>query len=134
MMTLRQIAKGLFFLVLVGCILFLLVVVFFVARPSISSYLNRRDFNSQEWKSHLDDRNPIKINMVDKLLENYQLVGKTRQEVESLLGKPSATGYFKDYDFVYWLGPERSIMSIDSEWLGIKFQNDKVIKVELLKD
>lgn len=72
--------------------------------------------------------------MVDDLLSKHNLVGLSTKEVEVLLGKPPKTGYFKDYDYVYWLGPERSTFSIDSEWLGIKFQNGVVVKVDLLSD
>jgi hypothetical protein len=35
---------------------------------------------------------------------------------------------------VYWLGPERGFISIDSEWLGIKFKDNVVIEVEILRD
>ena len=37
-----------------------------------------------------------------------------------MLGEPPHTGYFKDWDLVYWLGRERGFISIDSEWLVVR--------------
>lgn len=58
--------------------------------------------------------------MVDALLARQELRGRTRPEVVALLGEPDRTDYFRGYDLVYWLGPERGLMSIDSEWLVIR--------------
>jgi outer membrane protein assembly factor BamE (lipoprotein component of BamABCDE complex) len=58
--------------------------------------------------------------MVDDLLRKRPLYGMTRPQVQALLGVPPATDYFETYDLVYWLGPERGMISIDSEWLVIK--------------
>jgi hypothetical protein len=38
----------------------------------------------------------------------------------ALLGEPPKTEYFKEFDLVYYLGPERGFMGIDSEWLVLK--------------
>jgi outer membrane protein assembly factor BamE (lipoprotein component of BamABCDE complex) len=72
--------------------------------------------------------------MVSSLKANHALLGQTKEQIERLLGTPPATGYFKEYDYVYWLGPERSVFGIDSEWLCLKFENGKVIKAEILTD
>jgi len=63
--------------------------------------------------------------MVDDLLKNRNFVGDTRPEVIAVLGEPEKTGYFKSYDLVYWLGPERGFMGIDSEWLIMKLNSEK---------
>lgn len=42
-----------------------------------------------------------------------------------MLGIPDVTNKFKDWKFVYWLGPERGLMSIDSEWLVIRMGPDE---------
>ncbi|HSU13719.1 hypothetical protein [Longimicrobium sp.] len=55
--------------------------------------------------------------MVDDLLARRDLHGLSRTQVVALLGEPPPTGYFREYDLVYWLGPERGLFSIDSEWL-----------------
>lgn len=55
--------------------------------------------------------------MVDDLLATGRLPGRPRAVVAALLGEPRPTSYFREYDLVYWLGPERGVISIDSEWL-----------------
>ena len=52
-----------------------------------------------------------------------------------MLGSPKDHGYFKEYDLVYWLGPERGFLRIDSEWLAISFGEDgKVNEYLLVRD
>jgi hypothetical protein len=55
-------------------------------------------------------------------------VGLTRQEVIALLGEPRRTEYFKEFDIVYYLGPQRGFMGIDSEWLVLKLNPDGRVK------
>lgn len=49
------------------------------------------------------------------------LPGKTRTEIETLLGPSLDTQYFTSTgrDMIYVLGPERSFLGLDSEWLLI---------------
>jgi hypothetical protein len=59
--------------------------------------------------------------MLGDLVRNV-LPGRTRAEIEALLGTTGPTGYFKElgWDLIYVTGPERSSpYSIDSEWLLI---------------
>jgi hypothetical protein len=58
--------------------------------------------------------------MVGEVVQRL-LPGKTRGELERLLGPSLDTPYFKTTgrDLIYVLGPERSFISIDSEWLLI---------------
>lgn len=73
--------------------------------------------------------------MVDDLLAHHRLVGMSRAEVVALLGEDPRSEYFSDYDFVYWLGPERGPSSVDSEWLVMKFDAaDKVSEARLATD
>ena len=74
--------------------------------------------------------------MVRNLLKKYNNLNKMKRgEVEKLLGKPDNTEIFTDYDYAYWLSPETvGLFPIDSEWLVIKFENDKVIRVDILSD
>ena len=62
--------------------------------------------------------------MVDALLSKHQFNGYSKKAVLELLGEPEQTNYFQDYDLVYWLGPERGFISIDSEWLVFKLDAD----------
>ena len=61
--------------------------------------------------------------------------GRSRADIVALLGEPAKTDYFKDYDLVYWLGPERSPISMDSEWLVIRLDSlGRVSDVRLVTD
>jgi hypothetical protein len=73
--------------------------------------------------------------MADDIVHSQLLLNKTRAEVVSLLGEPPKAEYFKHYDLVYYLGPERSFFSIDSEWLVVKLGKDaRVIEAALARD
>ena len=73
--------------------------------------------------------------MVDDLLERVKLHGRSRAEIVALLGEPPLNVYFTDFDFVYWLGPERGFVSIDSEWLVIKLDRaGRVSQAKLVTD
>lgn len=66
--------------------------------------------------------------MVDDLLATGRLIGQSRESAVQMLGPADDTPYFRDYDLVYWLGPERGFFSIDSEWLIIKLDEEGVIR------
>ncbi len=104
--------------------------------PVVKDYTNRIPFDSAKWRNEeqVNSKNPVRIRMVDDLLSKHDLVGKTKENLIALLGTPPQTGYFSNYDFVYWLGPERGFMAIDSEWLVIKFENNKVIEAKVVRD
>ncbi|MBD1868846.1 hypothetical protein H6F95_16340 [Cyanobacteria bacterium FACHB-471] len=73
--------------------------------------------------------------MVDNLLKQHTLAGMNRSEVVVLLGEPDMTDYFQDYDLVYWLGPERGLISIDSEWLVFRLDaQGRVSEHQLVTD
>ena len=61
--------------------------------------------------------------MVDDLLRRHELAGQPRAAAVRLLGEPDSTPYFREYDLVYWLGPERGLISIDSEWLVMRLDS-----------
>ena len=90
---------------------------------------NRTAFDSAKWQDkariNLDD--PIRIRMIDDLLKKYSFQGMSREEVANILGEPDKTEYFKEWDMVYWLGPERSLISIDSEWFVLRLNEKKEV-------
>ena len=104
--------------------------------PVITDYTSRTAFNAAEWQNNdkVNSKSPVRIRMVDDLLKNQPLIGKSKGEINTLLGIPPKTGYFSEFDYVYWLGPERGFLSIDSEWLAIKFNNDVVIEARIMRD
>jgi hypothetical protein len=73
--------------------------------------------------------------MADWMVLTGSLAGLTRVEVVSKLGEPRPTGYFKDWSIVYILGAERSLMSIDSEWLVLRIDRaGRVSDVAIVRD
>src|SRR5258708_4993529 len=77
----------------------------------------------------------VRLRMADDLVDNNKLLGLTRQEVVARLGQPPKTEYFKEFDMVYYLGPERGFISIDSEWLVLKIGPDsRVVRATIARD
>ncbi len=62
----------------------------------------------------------VRLCMVDNLLAQNLLLGKSRAEVVELLGQPEPQNGSSGYELVYLLGPERGFISIDYEWLVIQ--------------
>jgi hypothetical protein len=94
-------------------------------------------FDSLVWKESLtkESTESVRLRMINDLLRKHVLLGMHRSEVISLLGMPPSTEYFRDYDLVYWLGPERGFFGIDSEWLAVKFDGeDRVTKASVVSD
>src|SRR5699024_512872 len=92
----------------------------------------KSNFSTERWLNEPDER----VYMIDNLLKQYKLKGMKSEVVNNLLGNPTQTEYFKeDNNIVYYLGDERGLIRIDSEWL-ILFFNDKneVIKYSLKTD
>ena len=98
-------------------------------------------FDSDLWKDEDSSRfTKGDLTARQKMLGSvvYQILpNKTRLALEDLLGDASSSGYFTqlDPDLLYCLGPERSFIGIDSEWLAIWFNEDAlVVRWELLTD
>lgn len=89
----------------------------------LTGYLPVQLFDSSSWKG--PQTQYTRVRMVSALLLTHQLNGMSKSEVIELLGEPPASGYFRDWDFVYHLGPERGIFGLDSEWLGLRFGPDQ---------
>jgi len=106
---------------------------------AFAEFRARRPFDSMIWRAGVDAAAPsdrtVRLRMVDDLLARRLLERRTRAEVVALLGVPPSTSYFRQYDLVYYLGPERGFISIDSEWLGVRFGADgRVEEAVLLRD
>jgi hypothetical protein len=84
-------------------------------------------FDSVEWKAYGDWSNPVRLKMIDDLSASYGLRGKTRQWIDEQLGTPETTHPFGERcEYVYWLGPARSLVSTDFEWLCLNFSDGVV--------
>jgi hypothetical protein len=106
----------------------LLLTVCFTAcnRHGLPAGPDRRAFDPVEWKAdHSSDARDGGPSIRQEMLRDIVtriLPGKTRSDLEELLGPSLVTPYFRDTkrDLIYFLGPERdSYFKIDSEWLLI---------------
>lgn len=108
-----------------------------VAYEAGGEYLSRTSFDSATWQDSVlvFSREPIRIRMVDDLLERHQLTGMGRAEVVAILGEPDRTPYFREWDMIYWLGPERGLLGIDSEWLVLRVdERHRVVEHRIVTD
>ena len=82
-------------------------------------------FDAARWRDSAQVALPSAVRgcVVDDLLARHELRGQTRAAIVALLGEPTQTSYFNEYGLVYWLGPERGRMSIDSEWLVLRLDS-----------
>ena len=105
-------------IVIIGYVLFVATMVF---SPTVNDYLNRTEFDSDKWKSWEESESELTLrwDMVSDLTSDYELVGMTVQEVESLLGEPNQLS--KD-SFYYYLGS----LGIDTGTLHLTIENGVV--------
>jgi hypothetical protein len=105
------------------------LVVSSIGSDSMARCEGHRKFERSVWLDSAATYGKLQLRgcMVDDLRRRHSFRGRTRAEVVALLGEPRPTGYFDEYDLVYWLGPERSAVAMDSEWLAIRL--DKVGRV-----
>jgi len=105
-------------------------------RPYIQERMARVRFDSVAWQtSPRSVTNAVRIRMVDDLLRRHRFRSMTRQQVTAIIGEPDQTEYFRDWDMVYWLGPERGFMSIDSEWLVFRLDSQqRVTDYRIVRD
>lgn len=95
-------------------------------------YQYQHSFSTSKWEKNPDERTKI----VGDLLEDYELVGMRESEIIELLSADNNDyGYFnEDNRFVYYLGPERGLISIDSEWLILDFVDGVVVDCYITTD
>jgi hypothetical protein len=120
-----------------GCWLALLatVILLIVGYGFATSYLPIRPFDAARWRQVQTIGNPVRLGMIEWLVRSGRLDGLTRAEVVGLLGPPDGGPYFRDWDLVWWLGPERGLMSIDSEWLVVRIGSDgRVAEYRVVRD
>ncbi|MBF0216870.1 MAG: hypothetical protein HQL30_07760 [Candidatus Omnitrophica bacterium] len=97
-------------------------------------------FDSVSWRN--DGSKPLPEDLVtvrQKMLKDVVcavLPGKSKQEIENILGPSTRTDHFKgQYDLIYVLGPERdSYFGLDYEWLLIRLEDGKFSSFEIVND
>ena len=94
-------------------------------------------FDSAGWRaasSNDESEDSVRLLMASSFMETQQPLGKTREQIIDLLGEPDDTAYFKSYDMVYHLGPERGPFGIDCEWLVIRLTDGVVTEAHIASD
>lgn len=122
--------------VAIPVLFYVLLAAFLFLKPMYDDYSSRVPFEENTWRAaDRLDASPSRVQMVDDLLAKNDFYGKTRSDVTALLGEPPDTGYFSNWDMIYWLGPERGLLSIDSEWLVFRLNDDsRVVDYQLVTD
>jgi hypothetical protein len=89
-------------------------------------------FDSVEWKAFGDWSNPVRVKMIDDLSASYGVRGKTQAWIDEQLGTPERTHPFGEQcDYVYWLGPSRTLVATEFEWLCLEFGDGVVVDATL---
>lgn len=97
------------------------------------SFQINAEFNRELWLKDKEQR----VLMIDDLISKRLLEKKSKDEVYELLGVPEESSpYFQstDREAIYYLGRERGINSVDSEWLLIWFNEGKVSRYQVATD
>jgi hypothetical protein len=117
------------FRVLIGIgIIYFISVMLFVLKPDINDFLNRTDFVSNEWINWEETQSSfgVRWNMTYDLSNNYELKGKTKKEIEAILGKPSSES---KNEMSYYLGLTGH--GINTGSLTFEFKKGRVVKFRI---
>lgn len=99
----------------------------------VESWWYSEPFDAAQWRAahpNPPDPWPTRLRMADDLVATRRLDGFTAVQVEALLGPPDdEPGYRHAFncDAIWWLGPERGWIRIDSEWLCVNYGADSVV-------
>jgi hypothetical protein len=106
-----------------------------------SNAYEKLPFEKEEWLhgTSKNQQNFPRLEMADDLMAKKTLYGMGKKEILAMLGEPDQKdvqwGEKDQFGLLYWLGPERGLMSVDSEWLGITFdKKGKVSQYKLVRD
>lgn len=88
------------------------------------------NFTTEKWLNNPDDRGYI----VYDFLEENEIVGKTKKDIQKLLGVPEENSFYSEKNVIeYLLGLELGLIQMDSSYLIIWFnEEDKVIDYEIV--
>lgn len=88
-----------------------------------SSYYKSSSFDQAEWMANPDERFRMSADMID----NRMLIGKTRTEIETLLG--SDFSEVSEFEICYYIGFVPDMFAIDPDVISIRFANGVVAEV-----
>ncbi len=90
----------------------------------IMSYYPTHDFDKEKWFTDEEER----YEMSDNIIESNMLIGKTKTEIQQILGDGDNSD--QSDGWYYYLGYRPGFANIDPDVLYIEFKNGKVLKVE----
>ena len=115
------------------------LVYFYAVYPLInifSNYHHEKYFSAEMWQ----DKPALRYELSNDMIASEILIGKTKIEVESLLGTHEWLSWDdakKDHDpnkWNYGLGLEPGAFNTEKECIEIAFKNDKVVALRLFKE
>lgn len=111
-------------LIVIGALLILLLTL--CLRWHIS-----HNFTTEKWLAAPEERGRL----VNDLLQEHTLTGMDTDALFALLGEetpvPVESGKI---NYCYYLGPERGLISIDSEWLVLTVEENRVTAIDFATD
>ncbi|MER2079856.1 hypothetical protein [Psychrobacillus psychrotolerans] len=118
-----------------GRIMLIVIAILSFIPPLISVDLlgkneEKLNFTTEKWFNNPDDR----VYIVYDFLEEYQIMGKTKKDIQDLLGVPEGNSIYSEKNVMgYLLGLELGFIQMDSSYLIIWFnEEDKVIDYEIV--
>jgi hypothetical protein len=95
----------------------------------ISKSTNKSPFIASKWQdSILVHSDPsIRVGMIQDFMTRYKPYQKNKEEILKLLGRPDYSEKLKEWDLVYWLGKEQSLISNNSQWFVVKFDSNNFV-------
>lgn len=118
--------------------LYAIMMAYLLLPPVFEQWRYARPFEAAIWRANPEMAEPgwpLRLRMVDDLLAGHRLTGLTREQVESLLGPADQHGPRQGWDLMYYLGPERGLIRLDSENLGLRFGADgRLAETAILRD
>lgn len=91
-----------------------------------------KPFDAALWEQ--SPHETTRLHMADDLVRSRLLIGRSRTEVLQLLGTPTNTDKWQDWDMIYVLGPCRCLFPIDNEWLVLRLEDDRVTDAQVVVD
>ena len=90
---------------------------------------NKSPFISSKWQdsSLVHSEPPIRIGMVQDFVVHFKPYRKSKAEILRLLGKPDYSETLEDWDLVYWLGKEQSLIGSNTQWFVVKFDSNSLV-------
>lgn len=88
-----------------------------------SSYYKAIAFDQTTWINNPDER----FRMSENIIESRILIGKSKSEIETLLGSDFST--ISEYEISYYIGFVPDMFSIDPDVISIRFANGVVAEV-----